>query len=427
MRLAVFVFSLIFIFVQTTAFAFVPAAVVAATARGGGAVVVRQGGKAAIIQTAATIAGNALYDWCKANKSKCASKIGDIVEEIVDDDDTRGGGQCWVTNGVEETRASTPRLSCQKANHVYPYLKPLVLVSRGHDYDAETGKVARNYSCKVEYSDFFFPVNFDYSKCSKSDYDSYDHDKDARQHALQRRIADALKDKLDDDDLADVYNNHGNKIDIDINICTGDKSCTELDEEFANNVNNNDYDLTKITPENCKMEGKKIKSCPNARWGSDKDKDDDSDSDKDKKDGDTTINVKKEDEDETTINEGDKKTLVKVDVDEDEEPHKCKTSDLTKELCEFLDWVDDEAEDPEDEKAKVKDEDFDEKLKDDRIRIERGCPPNLVLSYSMMGSRSTLEFDYKPLCSFAEKINPYLKGAGLLVSFYIVTGVRRDS
>lgn len=107
------------------------------------------------------------------------------------------------------------------------------------------------------------------------------------------------------------------------------------------------------------------------------------------------------------------------------EPHWCKTTDLTKEACEYFDWVDDEPEPKEDKKIEVEDEE-EQPLKDDVIDVDRDCPPNQQIQITMpWGYATTVEFDYKPYCDFAVQINPYVTAMGFLLSFYIVTGVRK--
>lgn len=225
-------------------------------------------------------------------------------------------------------------------------------------------------------------------------------------------LAKKIADQMDDDDIINYYNTdydditinnyhyYGDDIDRETNIdnqCQNN-SCNEISKEIEKDIQNKKYDIDDVTPANCTIEestGKYI-AC--------------------------NMTIKNDEEENNTNKEGDttnKDTNVTKKEDE-EEPHFCKTSDLTKEACEFFDWVDDEPSEKQDKKVNIEDEE-EEKLNKNRINLDEGCPPDQHISVSMpWGYSTTIEFTYKPYCDFARDLKPYMTATGAIVSMYIV-------
>lgn len=230
---------------------------------------------------------------------------------------------------------------------------------------------------------------------------------DSELEELARKIA----KNMDDDDIKNYYNydygditinNHkydGDEINNETNIekqCT-ENSCNEISKEIESDINNKKYDIDDVNEQNCTMENKKYISC----------------------------NVKKSDDDDTTNNQDDTTNNINNTKKDDDDEHWCKTSDLTKEACEFFDWVDDEPEKPKNTKVDVEDEE-EKPLDDDMINIMKSCPADIEFSVSMLGQSMEFEISTMPFCLVAKGAKSYIISAGTLSAIFILAGVRRD-
>lgn len=445
MRLAVFIFSFYLVFGQIyyahSAFPLLGGAV--ATARGVGTLV--KAGK--IIKGGAIWGGGALYLWCKANKAKCKDLAGDTAELILGDDDDDNRVYCSYriapyfnklhTDNKTYDKQSAYDTLVDELNSFYPYNEykhhndkyndVLDNAIKSHNKKISEGNQKSTDNQFIRVGTFIAPVFYRqktnvnavyqeqrytfylYANCSDDINALSKEETDEQQKKREKELWDKLKDKLSDDDITNIVNNYGDDIDID-KYCASGATCYFIDSDFEKEVNNNDYDIDKIDDKNCNTRNGKIVSCPNAK----KKKSDDDD-------GETNKDDKKDKDDDKSS-----RPSSPSGKSDDDDPIFCKTSDITKEICEYLDWVDDEPKDPKDEEVKVKKDEHKDTLDDDVIDVNKGCPSDLNITYNMFGRDYSLNFSYRPLCSFADDIEPYINTAGAMVAFYIITGTRRD-
>lgn len=406
MRFAVFVFSVLLIFSTTYAYAvaWVPAAV-------GG--IVNMGGKFLKVANKKGLLGHSatwVAGYCTANKKKCLEalgEVGDLAEDWLEDPNTDTSQVFYISTNNDCTGVYTHQTfdaclgdfakNLAKINH------PSFNVTLVKTNVPKVTKDDRNYCIstisknghrfshvqtignRVEvYQDKLFFTSHIWNGqavvyCGQDET----KDKEYTEEQIQKII-----NNLSETEINTVINNYGDQIDID-KYCQESGSCDELSKEFGDEVtkNQNKYDIDKINKANCLVENGKIVSCDNAK-----------------------LEIEEENENE--------------DEDEDEKTF-CDTSDLTKEICEYLDWVDDEPEEKEDQKVEVEDEE-EKPLDDDIIDVDKTCPPPEEIHITMpWGYATTVVFDYKPYCDFAEKINPYMVATGGLMAMYTVAGVRR--
>lgn len=233
-----------------------------------------------------------------------------------------------------------------------------------------------------------------FANCSDNKTDDYD---DEQRRKKEQELWDKLKDKLSDDDITNIVNNYGDDIDID-KYCASGATCYFIENEFEKEINNNDYDIDKVTNENCNVRNGKIYSCPNAK----KKKDDDDDDDKEKKD----------DDDESP------KTTKK---DDDDKPINCKSSEFHKKVCDWIDWTQKKFDDDSETKVKVKEEDeptFDK----NRINFNGHCPSPEVTTISYAGVSQPIIIRYDNYCAFFIKLKPLLIGVAGIISVMIISG-----
>lgn len=384
--------------------------------------------------------GKAGYNYCKANKSKCKDWFGDVVDIFLGDDDD---GSCVTRFSFRHYErkqtasgfyfSSLDRYKLQNQNHEY---KPSPNWQKHFDDAIEATKNKKSSSKDwVWFRTFYVPyyeimseggyeypramtVNL-YKKCDISDDEK-------RQYEDERfsDFFDRIKDRLDRDKEEEILNHPSNQPIIK-KYCEGFGACIEMEMDFKKEYekNKDDYDPDKFDEKTCKMRNGKIQSCDGAKKkkdGSDgstgtddKDKKDDEDSDDKDKD-------KKDDED------SDDKDKDKKDDGGDGESAKCKDTDLTKELCEFLDWVDDEAKEPKNTKVEIDDDKGKTRLDDDLINVLKNCPADIEFSVRMLGQSMNFEVDTMPFCLVSQKVRPYIVGAGTLSAIFILAGVRRE-
>lgn len=416
----------------------------------GGALVKSGGGKflklsaVGIGVQAGTYATGAAITWCKNNQKKCKEIIGESAElvcEIVAGNEEcnvsrkEEDGKCIFrygpekqtlsaflqsrstsrTDGVGTTReySSSEDSSSQLQSYAEGFAKsrgykaPNWVATHGY-YNMNIKTTSKSGHVTNSKSQYYAQV---WIKCS----DLSDDEKRLSDDEL-KDLAKKIADNMDDEDIKNYYNYDYGDITINNNRYDGDDinnqtnidkqcqnhSCNELSDDIQNDIKQGKYDIDDVNKDNCTMEentGKYI-AC--------------------------NITVKNDDEDNTTntTNQGDT-DKGKKDGDGDSEPHWCKTSDLTKEACEFFDWVDDEPEKPKNTKVDVEDEE-EKPLDDDMINIMKSCPADIEFSVSMLGQSMEFEIDTMPFCLVAKGAKSYIISAGTLSAIFILAGVRRD-
>lgn len=385
---------------------------------------------------------DAAMSWCRNNQKKCKDIIGDMADVVCDDDgctanrkdDDTGGGDDdgFVCDGRVAYRwKSPPSGASAEKKYSGSYL------AYANSFASQMQENQMNYSKKSVPPDFVITSMSESSAsltykfingygreqsayasiarlCEKDDRPQSEKDKDRRLSDDELGdLAKKISERMDNDDIINYYNNDYGDITInnqrydgdDINQQTNidnkcqNNSCNEISKDIENAVRKGKIDIDDVNEKNCTMDKAKRKYI---QCSFDFDSDTtNNDNDTTNNDNDTTNNKKEEDEEEGN-------------------EHWCDTTDLTREACEYFDWVDDEPDTKEDKKVEVEDEE-EEPLDKDKIDIDGACPPDEHISISMpWGYSTTITFTYEPYCDFARKLKPYMTASGAIVAMYIV-------
>lgn len=451
MRFATFVFCFYFIFATTTAHAIAFAPLVMGA---GGGMLAKTAGKKALVLAKKSIIPSALY-WCAHNK-KCKDLIGDALEHLLNNDGREhpfseckaaiyengkyipvetylDSPKSFVFGETEYRGFITEESKRDAMAMVKKRLKELMPTSgagyhqwRDQDVlrlDFKGKQVGGNQSYNSDLNETY------YIKCNTIIINN-----DNRQEVVNRLI-----NNISDDDINQIINNYytDNRVEFEQNIAkycqTG--ACHEVSEELEQQIRDGEQDIDKVNKQNCRANEKgvlvscekdfeltpppekKPKNCkPHKKtakvnpdqlpldFGDDKEKDDSH-----------------------CEPEGDKNDKDKPDDKgkgkDKEPPIDCNSNKMYRQLCEFMDWADDEADEPNQEKVNVKDKATD-KADKDKIDVHHSCPPPENIAISVVGYTTTIVFDYKPYCDFAFKVRPYMVSAGGLMAMYILSGRR---
>lgn len=383
---------------------------VVATARGAG-VLVRSG----VIAHGAGALARSSYKWCKANKVKCAGFLGGAYDLIMGDDDT--DRKCWITNGVDETIASTPEQSCKKANEVYTWFAPLELVAIGSDIDADTGVIHKSYMCRSKHSYFEPRTYYSHGLCPEHKDREQEEREKAEREKKEKELWDKLKDKLSDDEITNIVNNYGDDIDID-KYCASGATCYFIEAEFEKEINNNDYDIDKVTNDNCNVRNGKIYSCPNAKKKKDRDDGDDMDVPKKDKDDEKPKKDKDDDDEGNKDGEKDKDNPTLPNVPSINIPSFCTWA---KPVCDWLEWSKKPLDD-DDTELNIPDQQSDSI--DTSINASGSCPTDIVIQGTFAGRQfEFFRFQWSKFCQWLFIIKPIIIAMASFGAVKIVGGV----
>lgn len=452
MRFATFVICFYFLFATTTAYAIGPVPLIIGA---GGRMLV----KGATFGTAVTSTGVILLkavEWCAKNK-KCRDKFGDALELLLDDDNDgkyRSFCVAAVYDNGDYVSLKNYLNSRKRALHGNTEYVGLVTDKSKKEALAMADKRIKQllptsgagYHKWRQQDVLNLEVDFEQVGGSMSYKDtlrkSYFIKCDAPitiNNDNKEQIIKQVINNLSDDDTNQIINYYynDNRIEFEQNI---DKlcqqgACDEVSPELEKKIRDGEQDVDKVNKQNCKANEKGVlvscdkdfeltsppdkkpkKECkPRKKQPKNPNQlslelEDDKDTDKDTKD-------KCEPLDDDKDNDKEK------GKDKDEPPIDCNSNKMYKELCKFMDWADDEADEPKQEKVKVKDTEADNTDKD-KIDIRHVCPPPENITLSVVGYTTTIVFDYKPYCDFAFKIRPYMVSAGGLMAMYILSGRR---
>lgn len=428
MRKFVFLFSFIFLFVQSVqnASAFAPLVGVAgATLRGGGVVLTKGATGAKILKGVNTVFQAGVITWCLKNQKKCLDLGGDVAEDIInagDDDKT----SCIVRFGGDKLTMSAFISSVSKTEDRGSYTIKYYSISsttselkryQGYALDQASGNdwsfINGQYPLGFTTTD---KVSGDTSDGQDTYYVSVWYKCGASDNDKSEDLFDAIKDKVSDDEAKEIINNYYNETENTFNIekyCATSNACLDIDNDFSKELNTKDYDYTKISKENCELENDKIVSCEKAK----KTKlDDDDDSDNINRD-----DKKDKDDDSNDINNSD--NTNKKDDDSDNQKIKCNSSEFHKKVCDFIDWYqDDDLNADDDTKVKVKDLSDDLKIDDDRIKFGYSCPVPDSFSFSLFSKTFTYSISYNGLCDSFLKLRPFIIALSYIIGGMIVLG-----
>lgn len=401
--------------------------VAVATAKGVGTLV-----RSGVIMHGAGALARSSYKWCKANKVKCAGFLGGAYDLIMGDDDDRygvptqdcdgrwmygtlqGGIQTSSGSHVAHARRVFYDYAVEKSRNNAPEKPP-----KDPGFRADGGTYMIDDDDKV-YQNVIYDV-YDfwgrdsseilqvYRYCDKSQDKPSDDDlkreREEEQKKREKELWDKLKDKLSDDDITNIVNNYGDDIDID-KYCASGATCYFLDTDFEKEINNNDYDIDKVTNDNCNTRNGKIYSCPNAKKKKDRDDDDD---------GQTNNDDKKDD---------DKKDDGQTEKDKDDNglPIPRLPNFVMPEFCTWAKWF------CEDEVKKTDGEiNIDnDNLPADSVNINFGgaCPASHNFPFRLGGYTFTFTMSYTYICQIAQSMGFIVKVLSTIVATYILLGIK---
>lgn len=118
---------------------------------------------------------------------------------------------------------------------------------------------------------------------------------------------------------------------------------------------------------------------------------------------------------------------VKIPDSDSDEPLFCDSSEFTKKVCDWIDWTQEEHDEPEPDAGKVDIIDKSEGLNIDQNRIDftNQCPAPTPINTSVGGFPVSTELNYQPLCDFFTMLNPFVIGMGGISSALIIAGGAR--
>ena len=110
---------------------------------------------------------------------------------------------------------------------------------------------------------------------------------------------------------------------------------------------------------------------------------------------------------------------------EGDEPLFCDSSEFTKKVCDWIDWTQEEHDEPDAGKVDIIDNAQDLSIDNDRIDFSNQCPAPTPIVTSVLGFPITDEINYQPLCDFFTMLNPFVVGMGGISSALIIAGGAR--
>ena len=118
---------------------------------------------------------------------------------------------------------------------------------------------------------------------------------------------------------------------------------------------------------------------------------------------------------------------VKIPDSDGDEPLFCDSYKFTKKVCDWIDWTQEEHDEPEPDSGKVDiiDKSEDLSIDNDRIDFSNQCPAPTPINTSVGGFPVSTELNYQPLCDFFTMLNPFVIGMGGISSALIIAGGAR--
>lgn len=436
MRFATFIVCFYFLFVTTTAYAIGPLLPVVV---GGSSILLRGAGVAAgaiVVKNVVPSLGRKATAWCVKNK-KCRDTIGDMLEMSLDDDKY---SQCQIRFESDDDYVTLDEFikrKNEKGRNPKPGYDKFVLTEDSkRSLRAQSKNAIRDmllnpnhYKEWISYSPLVYETEYTkygikhrhfvptISKCSTVIINN-----DNREEVINN-----INNRLTQDQREQIVNNYYNENEQEFNnyvnnYCT-DNSCNKVSEHVENEIRNGRLDVDNVTTAKCHTENGVILSCDNELELTPPPEKKPKKSCKPRKAKKPTNpdQLDLDFDDEECEEESPEKPPEKPE--QKEPPINCNTNKMFREFCEFMDWVDDEADKPGDEKVNVKDKKADEP-DDDRIDISQVCPPPENITITVIGHTTTIVFDYKPYCDFAFKTRPYFVSAGGLIAMYILSNRR---
>ena len=103
----------------------------------------------------------------------------------------------------------------------------------------------------------------------------------------------------------------------------------------------------------------------------------------------------------------------------------CDTTDFTKKVCDFIDWMQDDDTRHDDTKVQVQDLAKDKAIDKDRINFSASCPADTTFTMSFAGATVNPTISYKNFCEAMIKLKPFIIGLSSISGVLIIAGGRR--
>lgn len=116
---------------------------------------------------------------------------------------------------------------------------------------------------------------------------------------------------------------------------------------------------------------------------------------------------------------------VKIPDSDSDEPLFCDSSEFTKKVCDWVDWTQEEHDEPDAGKVDITDNSKDLNIDQNRIDFINQCPAPTPINTSVGGFPISTELNYQPLCDFFTMLNPFVIGMGGISSALIIAGGAR--
>ncbi len=408
MRLAVFVFSLVLIFVPTYAHAlFWIGAAKGMVVRTTAGQFLKVGSKKAFAGAMMMAGAKGLdHSWEIAKnyctKTKKCSEFLDEAEDLLFDDDPENNTYkdlLFTTNQGGYREFDNPVDMCRYyMSNVYPQTHEVNLDDHqvygrgGKDY-----KVGDIVTCS---GNIKFLHNMESSFSFDGQYGNViakpknEEDEEAKEKAKKEAIQ-KIVNNLSDDDVTYIINNYGD--DIEIQKYCSENACDELSKEFGDDVTKNKgkYDIDKINKANCLVENGKIVSCDNAKLEKDE-----------------------ENQENTEEKSNTEETTDKTNCDDN-------ASAFHKKVCDFIDWY--QSDEYQEQDTKIDFGDDKPKTSNKELDFIGACPTPYQLEFKIdFGSIGSYDvnlmlFDSLKICGFLDTwVKPIMMFLGPLHAIYIL-------
>lgn len=122
------------------------------------------------------------------------------------------------------------------------------------------------------------------------------------------------------------------------------------------------------------------------------------------------------------------KTIIRCDdepISDNNDKHFCDTTDLTKKVCNFIDWMQETDTRSDDTNVQLQDLAKDKTINKDRVNFSASCPSDVKFTMSFAGATVTPTISYKNFCQAMIKLKPFIIGLSGISGVLIIAGGRR--
>ncbi len=427
MKAYIYFLSLLLTFAPIYANAILPALTAVASSKAGKVVLTKTGGAVLRTLSPASIGGLAKTTVGICAKNPLAFAFCTAVISAIKGDGLDITINNNETNDVDVEISRRTQDKCTEycdPNYQYCFASPEILGRHYFNLDAERlGKEGtilssyqyKNYSNRIVY--FSYTKRQDVIGSTESTINASHFVKERQTDCSNTVLSDSeinnyFNKYVSDDDITNIYNydysQHTN-IKINAESDTGDNinnrvknSDSENDKEMTETAaqkskeKNSDYHPDKINDENCSKDDQgRYDKC-----GADRDSDD------------------------TASTPASTPTPTDPPKDDDDPPLECNTSGFTREICEFVDEVEDFLELPNDTDSKFADTDDDVNPVSTEVKFSDGCPSNYDIEFDFLGRHIKFAlFESAKFCGFLSTfIKPSLIAVSAIWAIWILRG-----